>query len=158
MLECFKNGFIYGLRREKPCLRGFAKNTGADQPAHPRSLISAFVIHFLESSICKLATGEISTFLPVTVAEETGLKLALSETIEVFSRRCPYIGGMYFYLMDCLVLFLAQSLIFLQACIFILTALSMHVLYPNIGFSFRHQFSLLWFPLYFHLFVAPKHL
>ena len=52
----------YGPRREKTCLRGFANNTGADQPAHPRSLISAFVIRFLESIICKLATGEISTF------------------------------------------------------------------------------------------------
>ena len=35
---------INGPRREKTCLRGFSNNTGADQPAHPRSLISAFVI------------------------------------------------------------------------------------------------------------------
>ena len=35
-----------GPRREKTCLRGFANNTGADQPAHTRSLISAFVIRF----------------------------------------------------------------------------------------------------------------
>ena len=40
----------------------FANNTGADQPAHPRSLISAFVIHFLKSIISKLATSEISVF------------------------------------------------------------------------------------------------
>ena len=43
---------IIGPRRKKTCLRGFANNTGADQPAHPRSLISAFVIRFLESIIC----------------------------------------------------------------------------------------------------------
>ena len=48
---------LLGPRRKKTCLRGFAKNTGADQPAHPRSLISAFVIRFLESIIGKLATG-----------------------------------------------------------------------------------------------------
>ena len=54
--------FTFGPQREKTCLRGFANNTGADQPAHPRSLISAFVIRFLESVICKLATGDISTF------------------------------------------------------------------------------------------------
>ena len=30
--------------------------------------------------ICKLATGEISNFYLVSVAEETGLKLAFSET------------------------------------------------------------------------------
>ena len=42
------------------CLWGFPKNTGAYQ--HPRSLISAFVILFFESIICKLATGEIAIF------------------------------------------------------------------------------------------------
>ena len=52
----------YGPWREKTCLRGSANNTGTDQPAHPCSLISAFVICFLESFICKLATGEISIF------------------------------------------------------------------------------------------------
>ena len=40
----------------------FANNKCADQPAHQRSLISAFVIHFLESTISKLATSEISIF------------------------------------------------------------------------------------------------
>ena len=71
---------LIGHRREKTCLRRFANNKGADQPAHPRSLISAFVIRFSESSISKLATGEISIFLLVSVAEETGLSLVLSET------------------------------------------------------------------------------
>ena len=52
----------YGPRPEKTCLRGVANNTGADQPAHPRSLISPFVIRYLESIICKLAAGEISIF------------------------------------------------------------------------------------------------
>ena len=50
---------INGPRREKTCLRVVANNTGADQPAHPRSLISAFVIRFLKSTIFNLATGEI---------------------------------------------------------------------------------------------------
>ena len=31
---------------------GVANNTSADQPAHPRSLISAFVVRFFESSTC----------------------------------------------------------------------------------------------------------
>ena len=53
---------IFGPRREKTCLWGSANNTGADQPAHPRSLISAFVLRFLKSIIGALATGEISTF------------------------------------------------------------------------------------------------
>ena len=37
---------VFEPQREKTCLRGFANNTGADQPAHTRSLISAFVIRF----------------------------------------------------------------------------------------------------------------
>ena len=55
-----QKSILIGPRCEKSCLRGFANNTGADQPGHPRSLISSFVIRFLESIICKLATGEIS--------------------------------------------------------------------------------------------------
>ena len=51
---------VFGPRREKTCLQGFANNKGADQAAHLRSLISAFVIRRLESNICKIATGEIS--------------------------------------------------------------------------------------------------
>ena len=39
-----------------------ANNTGAEQPEHPRSLISAFVIRIIEGFICKLAAGEISIF------------------------------------------------------------------------------------------------
>ena len=41
----------YRPRREKTCLRGVANNKGADQPAHPHSLISTFVILFLKSII-----------------------------------------------------------------------------------------------------------
>ena len=53
---------IYGPHHEKICLRGFANNTGADQPAHPRNLISAFVIRFYKSTICRLAADEITIF------------------------------------------------------------------------------------------------
>ena len=41
-------------QREKTCLRGCANNKGADQPAHPRSLICAYVIRFLGSIIVNL--------------------------------------------------------------------------------------------------------
>ena len=52
---------LQGPRHEKTCLRGFANNTG-DQPAHPRRLISTFVIRILESILYGLATGQISSF------------------------------------------------------------------------------------------------
>ena len=69
-----------GPQREKTCLRWFGNNTGADQPAHPCSLISAFVISFLESITSRLAADVISIFQLISVAKETSLKLALSET------------------------------------------------------------------------------
>ena len=71
---------LYGLRREKNLSSGLANNKGADQPAHPRSQISAFVIRLLKRIISRLATSEISLFYLGSVAEETGLSLALSET------------------------------------------------------------------------------
>ena len=37
----------------KTCLWWFGNNKGADQPAHPRSLISTFVIGLLESIISR---------------------------------------------------------------------------------------------------------
>ena len=53
--------YIWALTREN-LSSGLANNKGADQPAHTRSLISAFVIGLLESRISKLANGEISIF------------------------------------------------------------------------------------------------
>ena len=49
---------LHGSRHEKTCLRWLANHKGADQPAHPRSLISAFVIRLLDSNITRLATSE----------------------------------------------------------------------------------------------------
>ena len=37
----------------------YTNNNGADQPVHPRSLISAFVVRFLDSIIPILAIAEI---------------------------------------------------------------------------------------------------
>ena len=70
---------LFGPRREKTMV---SKNTGADQPAHPYSLISAFVFRFLERITSKLARSEISTILLVYVAEQAGLNLPLSEILK----------------------------------------------------------------------------
>ena len=53
---------LNGLQHKKTCLQGFANSKCADQPAHMHSLIGAFVVHIFQSSISKLATGEISIF------------------------------------------------------------------------------------------------
>ena len=50
-----------------------ANNKGPDQPAHPHSLISAFVIPYLESVVLKLAPCNISLFWLVALADQTYL-------------------------------------------------------------------------------------
>ena len=73
---------IIGLWREKTCFWGFVNSKVADQPAHPRRMISAFVIHFLQSIISQPALCENPIVYLVSVDEETGLSLALLETLK----------------------------------------------------------------------------
>ena len=65
--------------RENPILL-HSNSKGADQSAHAHSLISAFVIHSLESFISNLAICETLTVLLVSVGEQTGLSLIRSQT------------------------------------------------------------------------------
>ena len=60
----------------------YANNKGADQTAHPRSLISAFVVRCLDSIISLDSIAEISRLLLASVAAQAGLCLAWSETPE----------------------------------------------------------------------------
>ena len=55
----------------------YANNKCTDQPAHPRSLISAFVIHCLDSIIPQVSISKISSPQLVSVAEQTGLSIYL---------------------------------------------------------------------------------
>ena len=64
----------------KMCLMSYANNKGADQPAHPRSLISAFVVRGLDSIISLDSIAEISRLQLASVAAQAGLCLAWSET------------------------------------------------------------------------------
>ena len=74
------------------CLMPYANNKGADQPAHPRSLISTFVVRCLDSMICILAISKISRFKIVSVAEQAGLNLTLLKIPEdTFSRDVAHI-------------------------------------------------------------------
>ena len=60
----------------------YANNKGADQPAQPRSLISAFVFRYLDSLIPLLSISEISTFYLASVAAQAGLCLTWSKNPE----------------------------------------------------------------------------
>ena len=56
----------------------YKNNKGTDQPAHPHSLISTFVVRCLDSKIPLLAAAEFSRFLLVSIAEQAGLSLTWS--------------------------------------------------------------------------------
>ena len=60
----------------------YANNKGADQPAHPRSLISTFVVRCLDSMICILGISKVSRFYLASVAEQAGLNLTCSKIPE----------------------------------------------------------------------------
>ena len=54
----------------------YANNKAANQPAHLRSLISAFVVHCLDSIISLDSIAEISRLQLVSVAAQASLCLA----------------------------------------------------------------------------------
>ena len=58
----------------------YTNNNGADQPAHPSSLISAFVVRCLDIVTPKLSKSKLSRPYQFSVAEEAGLSLNWSET------------------------------------------------------------------------------
>ena len=60
----------------------YANNKGADQPAHPHSLISAFVVCCLDTLISLDSIAEISRLYLASVAAQASLCLAWSETPE----------------------------------------------------------------------------
>ena len=58
---------------------GHAKNKDVDQPAYPRSLVSTFVVHCLDSMICMFALSKVSRFYLTSVAAQAGLSLTWSK-------------------------------------------------------------------------------
>ena len=60
----------------------YANNKGADQPSHPRSLISAFVVRCLDSAMSLVSVTNISSLMLASVAEQASLSLTWSETHE----------------------------------------------------------------------------
>ena len=68
-----------GASHEKTCY-AISNNKGAAQPAHPCSLISAFVIRCLDSIIPLVSDSEISSLCLASVAAQAGLSVSWSQT------------------------------------------------------------------------------
>ena len=60
----------------------YANNKGTDQPAHPRSLISTFVVRCLDSVMSLVSVTKISSLMLASVAEQASLSLTWAETPE----------------------------------------------------------------------------
>ena len=60
----------------------YGNNKGADQSAHPHSLISAFVVRCLDSVMSLVSVTKISSLMLASVAEQASLSLTWSETPE----------------------------------------------------------------------------
>ena len=78
----------------------YANNKGADQPAHPCSMISAFVFLYLDSIIILVSISKILSLYLASVAAQGGLCLTWSQTPKKFSRdvahrigRCPHLSS-----------------------------------------------------------------
>ena len=61
-------------------MRKPANNKGANQPAHLRSLISAFVVCYLDSIITLVSISEILSLYIAFEAEQPGLSLTWLQT------------------------------------------------------------------------------
>ena len=61
----------------------YANSKGADQTAHPRSLICAFVVRCLDSVMSLVSVTKISSLMLASVGEQTGLSL---KTLFVMTR------------------------------------------------------------------------
>ena len=58
----------------------YANNKGADQPAHPRSLISVFVVPCLDIIMSLVSVTKMSSLMLAFVAAQANLSLTWSET------------------------------------------------------------------------------
>ena len=62
------------------CLMPYANNKDADQSASPHSLISVFVVRYLDRIIPLVSISKISSLWLACVTEQAGLCLTWSET------------------------------------------------------------------------------
>ena len=87
------------MRKRVLCI--YVNNKGADQPAHPRSLISAFVVRCLDSVMSLVSVTKISSLMLASVAEQASLSLTWSETLEnSFSHDEAHINMDFLNVMD----------------------------------------------------------
>ena len=86
-----QNIAVFEPCHEKTCFLLYVNDKTADQPVHPRSLISVFVVRCLDRIIPILAISKISRLMLVNEAGQVGLSHSLSETPNRFSRDTAHV-------------------------------------------------------------------
>ena len=77
----------------KSVFKPYANNKDTDQPAHPRSLISVFVVRCRDSLTLIVAIPETSRLLQASVAKQVDLYLTWSQTsVDRVSRDVAHLG------------------------------------------------------------------
>ena len=61
----------------------YVNNKGTDQPAHPHSLINAFVVHCLDNIIPLVSITKTLSLYLASVAAQAGLNLPWSQTLQM---------------------------------------------------------------------------
>ena len=74
----------------------YATNKGADQPAHLHSLISAFVVHFLDSMIPTNAIPKQFLLVPGHKIQKTGFLMTVVHIESYTSFECKILMLCYF--------------------------------------------------------------
>ena len=81
------------MRKPVYAIYSYTNNKAADQPAHPHSLTSVFVVRCLDSIMPILAKTKISRLKLASEAERPGLSLTWLETLKTdFLMTCPYMN------------------------------------------------------------------
>ena len=77
---CFYPIFYYMNHVIRKPVSAICEQLKPDQPAHPRSLFSAFIVRCLDSIIPLVSISKLSSLELVSVAEQTGLSLTWSKS------------------------------------------------------------------------------
>ena len=94
LTKYLKNSTVIWATSWENLFMPYANNKGADQPAHQRSLISAFVVCYLYSMISLVSTSEISSLWLASVAAQAVLSFTWTQTwSQVFLWRGSFATG-----------------------------------------------------------------
>ena len=128
-------------------------NKGADQPAHPCSLISTFIVRYLDSIISLVSISEISILELALVAVQAGLSLTWSKTAKsgflvmrfIYCRSTHFIHYWDFYFLMSYYMYLnteLRLLMILSLLLYFYMGAKLHSSCFNPFWPYKHYFHM----------------